>query len=65
MPPADVDFYRHAHQRGQLLAPEVPAAAIAWLARYAPPSLSGAYLDYNDPRIAEPAATVFTSDGAP
>ena len=65
MPSADVDFYRHAHQNGQLLAPEVPATAIAWLARFAPPSLSGAYLDYNDPRIAEPAAKAFAVHGAP
>ena len=65
MPSAEVAFYRDAHRNGQLLAPEVPAAAIAWLARFAPPSMTGSFLDYDDPRIAGPAAEVFTAHGAP
>jgi len=36
---------------GQLLDPAVPARKIAWLALNAPSALSGAFLDYDDPRI--------------
>jgi NAD(P)-dependent dehydrogenase (short-subunit alcohol dehydrogenase family) len=62
MPPEQIAFYRRIHREGRLVAPAVPARAIAWLARYAPPALSGGYVSYDDPHIMGPASAVF---GAP
>ena len=62
MPSEQIAYYRRLHREGLLVAPEVPARAIAWLARYAPPSLSGGYVNYDDPQIMGPATDVF---GAP
>ena len=59
MPPADVEIYRQVHREGRLLPPEVPARAIAWLARFAPAEWTGSYLDHDDSRIAAPAANIF------
>lgn len=63
-----MDAERHAYfqtlkAEGKLEPPEMPARAIAWLALYAPREWSGEFLDYDDPRIAEPAAEVFGEFG--
>ena len=58
--PADLaDYYRQIKERGELLPPEIPARAIAWLALYAPSNFSGQFLDFDDPRIDRPAKEVF------
>lgn len=44
-------YFRDLKETGQILEPDVPAGKIAWLALHAPPALSGAFLDYDDPRI--------------
>ena len=51
MTPERSAYFQDLKDSAQLLDPMVPAAKIAWLALQAPPSLSGAFLDYDDPRI--------------
>ena len=51
MTPEKTAYFRELKATGQLLAPQVPAGKIAWLALHAPPDLSGTFLDYDDPRI--------------
>ena len=45
-------YFQTLKDQGQLLDPDVPARAAAWLALSAPASLSGMFLDYDDPRLA-------------
>ena len=58
MPEEQMAYYRQLKERGELEPPEVPARAIAWLALYAPRDFSGRFLDYDDPRISQPAREV-------
>ena len=59
MPAAQAAYYQALKTENRLEPPEVPARAIAWLALKAPHWLSGRFLSYDDPRIAEPAAIFF------
>jgi hypothetical protein len=52
MTPDKSAYIQALKDRGQLLAPEIPARAAAWLALAAPAELSGAFIDYDDPRLA-------------
>ncbi|MGD8241325.1 MAG: SDR family NAD(P)-dependent oxidoreductase [Desulfobacterales bacterium] len=52
MTPDKSAYFQALKDRGQLLAPEIPARAAAWLALAAPAELSGAFIDYDDPRLA-------------
>ena len=51
MAPETSAAFRELKATGRLLDPAVPAGKIAWLALQAPSDLSGAFLDYDDPRI--------------
>ncbi len=53
------DYFMKLKADGKLEPPEIPARAIAWLALHAPREWSGEFLEYDDSRIAEPAAEVF------
>lgn len=59
MPAEQMAYYRQLKERGELEPPEIPGRAIAWLALYAPRKFSGRFLDYDDPRISQPARDVF------
>jgi NAD(P)-dependent dehydrogenase (short-subunit alcohol dehydrogenase family) len=50
-----VKYFIELKKSGRLAPPDVPARAAAWLALCAPRALSGAFVEYDDPRIAEPA----------
>ena len=52
MTPDKSAYFQALKDRGELLAPEVPARAAAWLALSAPADLSGAFIDFDDPRLA-------------
>ena len=52
-------YYQNLKAGGQLEKPEVPGRAIAWLALHAPGEFSGQFLDYDDPRISQPARAAF------
>ncbi len=52
MTPDKSAYFQALKDRGELLAPEVPARAAAWLALSAPAELSGAFIDFDDPRLA-------------
>jgi NAD(P)-dependent dehydrogenase (short-subunit alcohol dehydrogenase family) len=52
-------YYVDLKERGELEAPEIPGRSIAWLALHAPPHFSGQFLDYDDPRIDQPALEFF------
>ena len=39
------------HESGELLPPEKPGRAIAWLALYAPPQLSGKFISWDDSAV--------------
>lgn len=52
-------YFQTLKAEGKLEPPEIPARAMAWLALHAPREWSGEFLDYDDPRIAGPAAEMF------
>ncbi len=52
MTPDKSAYFQELKDRGELLAPEIPARAAAWLALSAPADLSGAFIDFDDPRLA-------------
>jgi NAD(P)-dependent dehydrogenase (short-subunit alcohol dehydrogenase family) len=53
MTPGKSAAFRELKATGQLLDPVVPAGKIAWLALRSPSSLSGSFVDYDDPRIGD------------
>ena len=53
MTPEKACYFQRLKTDGKLLDPSVPGRAIAWLALSAPPALSGAFIDYDDPQIAD------------
>ena len=55
MPHAQAAYYLDLKKQDLLEPPWVPARAIAWLALHAPGGLSGRFVSYDDPEIAEPA----------
>ncbi len=59
MPPDKAAYFQDLKDSGKLEPPSVPARSAAWLALYAPADWSGELLDYDDPRIAEPAKNAF------
>ncbi len=59
MPAKWTDYYRNLKAEGKLEPPEVPGRVIAWLALNAPNDLTGRFLSYDDPGIAQPAADFF------
>ncbi len=59
MMPEKAAYFRKLWEEGKLVSPHIPARVIAWLALHAPVELSGEFADYNDPRIAEPALSLF------
>jgi len=59
MKPEQIAYYRDLKTKGQLEPPEVPGRSIAWLALYAPHSMSGKFVNYDDPDIAGPALKPF------
>lgn len=59
MPPQKAAYFQELKEAGKLEAPSVPARSAAWLALYAPAAWSGELLDYDDPRITEPAQEAF------
>ena len=59
MPPEQAAYYTDLHTAGRLEPPHVPARAIAWLALHAPHEWSGAFMNYDDPQIVEPALAAF------
>jgi len=61
MPAATADFYRRLKEEGRLIAPQVPARAIAYLALAAPTSMSGRFVSYDDPDVAGPARAMFNN----
>ncbi len=48
-------YFQSLKDRGELLAPDVPARAAAWLALSAPKALNGQFIDFDDPRLADAA----------
>ena len=59
MDPEKAAYFRQLKAEGRLEPPWVPARAAAWLSLHAPRSLSGRFLEYDDPQIAEPALALF------
>jgi NAD(P)-dependent dehydrogenase (short-subunit alcohol dehydrogenase family) len=51
MTAAQSAYFQALKDQGALLDPDVPARAAAWLALSAPAALSGAFIDYDDPRL--------------
>jgi hypothetical protein len=51
MDPEEHVKFTQAHEKGQLLAPELPGGVIAGLAIDGPKDLSGEYLDWADERL--------------
>lgn len=53
MTAAQSAYFQALKDQGALLDPDVPARAAAWLALSAPAALSGVFVDYDDPRLAQ------------
>ena len=51
MTPAKSAYFQALKDRGELLDPDIPASAAAWLALFAPKALSGMFIDYDDPHL--------------
>lgn len=52
-------YFLELKAEGRLDPPAIPARSIAWLALHAPREWSGEFLDYDDPRVMEPAVQRF------
>lgn len=59
MTPEQVARFRQLKATGQLVSPLVSGRSIAWLALYAPPSLSGQFVSFDDAHIIGPARATF------
>lgn len=59
MDPETAEYFRRLKTEARLEPPWVPARVAAWLALHAPRSLSGRFVEYDDPRIADPALDFF------
>jgi NAD(P)-dependent dehydrogenase (short-subunit alcohol dehydrogenase family) len=59
MPHGTSTYYKEIYIRGELESPEIPARSIAWLALFAPKSMSGEYRSYDDYDISGPAREYF------
>ncbi|WP_373498238.1 SDR family NAD(P)-dependent oxidoreductase [Desulfococcus sp.] len=59
MDPERASYFTKLKEEGGLEPPWVPARSAAWLALHAPPSLSGRFVEYDDPRVAAPALAFF------
>lgn len=59
MPAEQAAYYQDLQKNDLLEPPEVPGRAVAWLALYAPKSLNGKFVNYDDTDIAGPAADKF------
>lgn len=58
MPPESYDRFVRSFETGELLPPEKPGRALAMLALWAPQSLSGEYVSWDDPRVEALAANI-------
>lgn len=58
-----VDYFKGLKTSNRLEPPAVPARAAAWLSLYAPRRWSGEFMEYDDPRISDPARTIFGDIG--
>jgi len=52
-------FFRNLKDDGKLELAHIPARSIAWLALNAPKEMSGKFVEYDAPEIAEPALDLF------
>jgi NAD(P)-dependent dehydrogenase (short-subunit alcohol dehydrogenase family) len=59
MDPEKAAYFRQLKQDGRLEPSWMPARSAAWLALHAPKELSGRFVEYDDPRIADPARAMF------
>lgn len=59
-----IAYFRGLKSAGALEPPHVPGRVIAWLALHAPLSMSGRFVDYQDPDVAQPALAAFGDCGA-
>lgn len=59
MPPERFAYFKRLKAEGRLEPPAVPAGAVAWLALHAKREWSGQFMEYDDPRIASPAKSMF------
>jgi NAD(P)-dependent dehydrogenase (short-subunit alcohol dehydrogenase family) len=56
---AQIAYYIDLKERGDLAPPKIPGRSIAWLALHAPLHFRSQFLDYDDPRIDQPALEFF------
>lgn len=59
MDPERAAYFVQLKEEGRLEPPWVPARAAAWLALHAPLTMSGRFVEYDDPRVAAPALSLF------
>lgn len=59
MPEGMYQYFNDLHKKGELVAPELPAQAIAWATLKAPANWSGKELSYDDPLVARPSKRFF------
>ena len=54
-----LEYFQRLNKEGNLLAPEIPARSIAWLALKAPNQWSGLFLNYDQDEVTAPAEAFF------
>ncbi len=59
MPAESLSRFMNLKAENGLEPPMVPARSIAWLSLYAGSEFSGSFVEYDDPRIMEPAKEIF------
>ena len=59
MDPDKAAYFQALKDEKRLSPPHLPARAIAWLSLHAPAAWSGAFMDFDDPRIEGPAKAAF------
>lgn len=54
-----INYFKGLKAERKLEPPRVPARSLAWLALHAPNQWSGEFINYDDPKVAEPALEMF------
>lgn len=61
MTEADLAKFQSLKADGQLVPPEIPGRAAAWLALHGPAARSGEFIEYTDPEVAAGVESVFSA----
>jgi hypothetical protein len=61
MPSELADYFNNLHTGGQLVQPQIPGRALAWVALHAPREWSGFDVQASDPEVVQRLQAAFSS----